>query len=200
MTIRQPSWNMLEATILLEAFIATKDGLVSRTDAVKKVSSDLRKMALHQGMEIDQTFRNENGISFQMHSMESAFWGRTMLKPATKLFAEAVKIYKEDQREYQKLLKEAKAMIENNKAIIDDFMQYLSEKVSPSQLSELYPCFSEIESFCLKIKVLHKPLFETTDFETIKKVQRTIEQNKIFRITHRRQFNKILAACIIIYT
>lgn len=195
MTIRQPTWNMLEATILLEAFIATKDGLVSRTDAVKKVSSDLRKMALHQGMEIDQTFRNENGISFQMHSMESAFWGRTMLKPATKLFAEAVKIYKEDQREYQKLLKEAKAMIENNKVIIDDFMQYLSEKVSPSQLSELYPCFSEIESFCLKIKVLHKPLFETTDFETIKKVQRTIEQNKIFRITHRRQFNKILAAC-----
>lgn len=42
--------------------------------------------------------------------------------------------------------------------------------------------------------MLHKPLFETTDFETIKKVQRTIEQNKFFRITHKRQFNKILAA------
>ncbi len=86
-------------------------------------------------------------------------------------------------------------MIKGNKTIIDDFTQYLSEKVSPSQLSGLYFCFSEIENFCLKVKVLHKPLFETTDFETIKKVRQTIEQNKIFRVTHKRQYNKILIAC-----
>ena len=64
----------------------------------------------------------------------------------------------------------------------------------PAQLSALYRCYSEIETFCLKIKVLQNPLFETTDFETIKKVQRTIEQNKIFRITRRRQINKIVDA------
>lgn len=73
-------------------------------------------------------------------------------------------------------------------------MRYLAERVSPSQLSELYRCYSEIETFCLKIKVLQNPLFETTDFETIKKVQRTIEQNKIFRITRKRQINKIVDA------
>lgn len=195
MTNRQPSWNMLEAIVLLEAFIATKDGLLSRTDAISRASSDLRKMALNQGAIIDQTFRNESGISFQMHSMESAFYGKTMFKPATKLFIEAARIYHEDQNEYQKLLKEARTMIDSKKTIIDDYMQYLAKKVSPSQLSELYNCYSEIEAFCMKTKVLQKPLFETTDFEIIKKVQRTIEQNKIFRITHKRQFNKILAAC-----
>ena len=46
----------------------------------------------------------------------------------------------------------------------------------------------------MKIKVLQKPLFQTTDIETIKKVQRTIEQNKFFRITRRKQINKIVAA------
>ena len=195
MTNRQPSWNMLEAIVLLEAFISTKDGLLSRTDAISRASSDLRKMALNQGTNIDQTFRNESGISFQMHSMESAFFGKTMFKPATKLFTEAARIYHEDQNEYQKLLKEARMMIDGKKTIIDDYMQYLAKKVSPSQLSEFYDCYSEIEAFCMKTKVLQKPLFETTDFEIIKKVQRTIEQNKIFRITHKRQFNKILAAC-----
>ena len=80
MTNRQPSWNMLEAIVLLEAFISTKDGLLSRTDAISRASSDLRKMALNQGTNIDQTFRNESGISFQMHSMESAFFGKTMFK------------------------------------------------------------------------------------------------------------------------
>ena len=92
MTNRQPSWNMLEAIVLLEAFISTKDGLLSRTDAISRASSDLRKMALNQGTNIDQTFRNESGISFQMHSMESAFFGKTMFKPATKLFTEAARI------------------------------------------------------------------------------------------------------------
>lgn len=29
MTNRQPSWNMLEAIVLLEAFISTKDGLLT---------------------------------------------------------------------------------------------------------------------------------------------------------------------------
>ena len=195
MTNRQPSWNMLEAIVLLEAFIATKDGLLSRTDAINKASLDLRNMALNQGMNIDQTFRNENGISFQMQSMESAFYGKNMFKPATKLFTEAARIYHEDQNEYQKLLKRARTMIDGKKTIIDDYMQYLAKKVSPAKLSELYDCYSEIEAFCMKTKVLQKPLFETTDFEIIKKVQRTIEQNKIFRITHKRQFNKILEAC-----
>lgn len=195
MTNRQPSWNMLEAIVLLEAFIAAKDGVLSRTDAIKKASIDLRKMALNQGKSVDQTFRNENGITFQMCSIESAFYGKNMFKPATKLFTEATRIYHEDQKEYQKLLEEARTMIDGKKTIIDDYMQHLAKKVSPSQLSEFYDFYAEIEAFCLKTKVLQKPLFETTDFEIIKKVQRTIEQNKIFRITHKRQFNKILAAC-----
>lgn len=126
--------------------------------------------------------------------MESAYLDRTVFKPATKLFADVAGLYHESFDEYQKLLKEARAMVSNRKNVEDDFMRYLAERVSPAQLSKLYRCYSEIETFCLKIKVLQNPLFETTDFETIKKVQRTIEQNKIFRITRKRQINKIVDA------
>lgn len=59
----QQTWDMSVVMILLDAVIATKNGLISCVDAVQKVSSDLRKMALNQGMEIDQTYRNQNGIS-----------------------------------------------------------------------------------------------------------------------------------------
>lgn len=85
-------------------------------------------------------------------------------------------------------------MMRGSRTVEDDFMQYLAKKVSPMQLSEFYRCYSEIETFCLRIKVLQRPLFQTTDFEVIKRVQRTIEQNKIFRITRKRQINKIIAA------
>ena len=194
MVERQPSWDKYEAVILLEGLLASMKGELTRSDAIKAVSRDLRAMALHRGMEVDEVYRNTNGISFQMKSMESAYLGRTVFKPATKLFADVAGLYHESYDEYQKLLKEARAMISNRKTVEDDFMRYLAERVSPAQLSEFYRCYSEIETFCLKIKVLQNPLFETTDFETIKKVQRTIEQNKIFRITRRRQINKIVDA------
>lgn len=194
MVERQPSWDKYEAAILLEGLLASMKGEFTRSDAIKAVSRDLKAMALHRGIEVDEVYRNTNGISFQMKSMESAYLGRTVFKPATKLFADVAGLYHESYDEYQKLLKEARAMISDKKNAEDDFMRYLAERVSPAQLSELYRCYSEIETFCLKIKVLQNPLFETTDFETIKKVQRTIEQNKIFRITRRRQINKIVDA------
>lgn len=58
-------------------------------------------------MEVDEVYRNTNGISFQMKSMESAYLGRTVFKPATKLFADVAGLYHESYDEYQKLLKEA---------------------------------------------------------------------------------------------
>lgn len=194
MVERQPSWDKYEAVILLEGLLASMKGELTRSAAIKAVSRDLRAMALHRGIEVDEVYRNTNGISFQMKSMESAYLDRTVFKPATKLFADVAGLYHESYDEYQKLLKEARAMISNRKTVEDDFIRYLAERVSPAQLSELYRCYSEIETFCLKIKVLQNPLFETTDFETIKKVQRTIEQNKIFKITRRRQINKIVDA------
>lgn len=190
----QPSWDKYEAAILLEGLLASMKGELTRADAIKAVSRDLRTMAIHRGMKIDKVYRNTNGISFQMRSMESAYLGRTIFKPATKLFADVADLYYKSYDEYQKLLEEARAMISDRKNVKDDFMRYLADQMSPAQLSELDRYYSEIETFCLKIKVLQNPLFETTDYETIKKVQRTIEQNKIFRITRKRQINKIIDA------
>lgn len=194
MTMRQPSWNKFEAAILLDGLLSTINGTLSRTEAIRNVSIDLKRMAANQDVDANDLYRNENGITFQMHSMESAYYGRTIFKPASKLFTDIANLYHHAPEEFQSLLKEAKAMIENTKATKENFKQYLSRKVVPNQLSGLYLCYSEIEIFCFKLKVLQKPLLETTDFETIKKVKRTIERNKVFRITYRKRYNKILTA------
>ena len=192
--MKPPFWNKYEAAILLDGLISVIEGNVTRAEAIKKISKDLRNLALSQGLKINSVYRNENGISFQLQSMESAYYGYTIFKPATKLFTEVVTLYHKSRTEYQKLLKEAFMLINKNNTLEDCFMQYLATMVSPAKLSVLYPCYAEIESFCLKIKVLKVPLFQTTDFETIKKVQRTIEQNKIFRATHKKQYSKIVSA------
>lgn len=117
MVERQPSWNKYEAAILLEGLLDSMKGKLTRLEAIKAVSRDLRAMALHRGMEIDEVYRNTNGILFQMKSMESAYLGRTVFKPATKLFADVAGLYHESCDEYKKLLREARAMVIEEKIV-----------------------------------------------------------------------------------
>ncbi len=191
---RQRGWNSHEAAILLEGLLKILNDGASRRDVVRRVSCDLREMARQQGEDIDEIFRNENGISFQLQSMESAYEGYTISKPATRLFSSIVEMYRQNKPEYDKLLGEARAMINNTQSCESDFMAWLSNKVSPAQLSELYWCYPEIESSCFRVNLLKKPLFETTDYETIQTVQKYMEQNKYFHATHRRQFSKLITA------
>lgn len=189
----QKYWNLHEAVILLEGLLDVQLNNSPRTEVINHVSHDLRTMAINQGNNIDDVFRNRSGITFQMKSMESAYLGYTVMKPASKLFAETVALYRNSPSEYERIRKEARAMIDGNNE--KKFMDYLASQVSPSQFVELSSYYPEIEAFCLKLNVLKKPLFETTEFENIKRVQKAIEQNKIFRITHKKNYIKIVTAC-----
>ena len=52
-------------------------------------------------------------------------------------------------------------MVGNKEKIEELFATWLAQNAPSAHLSELYFCYSEIEAYCLKIKVLRKPLFET---------------------------------------
>ena len=116
MVTSQPSCSKYEAAILLDGYLEVLAGKISRKDAVRRVSHDLRQMAVRQGISIDGTYRNENGIHFQMKSMESAWQGHTVSKPATRLFSEVADLYKNDRHEFETILSEAKAMAETGLA------------------------------------------------------------------------------------
>lgn len=107
---RQVPFTEYEAALLLDAYLKTLSGEKGRMESVRDCSMQLRQMALNAGSEIDDICRNVNGISFQMASMESAYQGHTIMKPATRLFTEIVLLYRNDVARYQQLLKEAKGM------------------------------------------------------------------------------------------
>lgn len=85
-------------------------------------------------------------------------------------------------------------MVDDKKTNEEMFADWLAKKMPYARLTELYLCYSEIEAYCLKTKVLHKPLFETTDLHTVKRVQQTVTENRIFQLSHKRQMKKIVAA------
>lgn len=146
-------------------------------------------------MIIDDTYRNISGIIFQLLSMESAYNGFTITKPASKLFTEIVALYKNDRKQFDTLLMEAMSMsAESKQDNQDKYVAWLSQKVSPAQLSELYMMYEIIDEFCIERKVLKKPLLQTTELEIVKAVQQMVEQNKVFRFLHKREMKKISSA------
>ena len=76
----------------------------------------------------------------------------------------------------------------------EKYMTWLATKVKPTQLSEYYVLYKNIEEFCHKIKILQQPLFETFDYTTARKIQQTTESNKVFRIFHKRNISKYISA------
>lgn len=110
----QPKWDIYESVVLLSGYLLACKKSEPKAYIIRRVSTDLRAMAIHRGRKIDEVFRNENGISYQMQSMDSAYKGRKIYVPATKLFQETVSLYRNHYSRFQELLKEARHMIEHD--------------------------------------------------------------------------------------
>ena len=66
-------WDRDEALILLDGLLSALNGEQPRMKVVQSISEELRKRAVNKGIEIDDVFRNTNGISMQLQTMEYIF-------------------------------------------------------------------------------------------------------------------------------
>lgn len=105
MGTRSKAWDEYEAALLLVYCLAVEAKEIPRKEAVKQVSDALRARAVRQGVEIDDVFRNENGISMQMSGMLDRYHGKTGLV-VSKLFQQVITQYKKDPREIVRILQE----------------------------------------------------------------------------------------------
>ena len=199
MALRIP-WDIEEAVLMLDMLLKSIDGKLTRKEAIRQVSEKLRRRAVNRGITIDDIFRNENGITFQMSALEVAYTGRkTKLKQPTKLFVETVNLYRNHRELYEEILKEAENVVEP-KSVQDEFCSYLSMQMPTFQLSDAYLMLSDIESFCLERKILQNKLFETTDLEAIKRVVQTVDSNRVFRFTYKQNLKKMSTVIHAYYT
>ena len=158
-------WDEEEAVIMLDALVKSSDGIITRKEAVSYVSNALRQRAVNKGMVIDDIFRNENGISLQMSTMEYIFTnGAHGLKKESmpKLFENVVDMYRNEYEEYEKILKEARQSVSGETSTENLFVAWLADKVSPAKLSDLFIMLVEIEEYFLQKGILKRKLFETT--------------------------------------
>ena len=196
--MRQPKWDKYEAALLIEAYWKLKTEGSRRGAVISALSTTLRNRA---SFEIDDTFRNENGINMRLGELDYLFSeGKVGLKNTSDLFREMVDMYQNDRNSFEQILSEAKGQSDRILIVREQFCEWVKTnypKLRPDIVCQLL----EIgEEFCKKLKVLALPLFETTDVNTIKKYVRTVTNNKIFRIRNKKQYPAIVSAANIYYS
>lgn len=107
---QQVPFNEYEAVLLLDAYLKVRSGELSRTSAIQKCSDELRRMAVHSGLEIDDSYRRPEGIRGRMACMEAAYQGKDDASSSTRLFSEVVSTYRNDNARYQQMLEKAQRM------------------------------------------------------------------------------------------
>ena len=106
MTVRI-GWDEYEVALLIDACNRIRDNKIDKAECVHKLSNLLRQRAKANGINIDEVFRNENGIALQMTKMEYLLTdGKKGLPGASKLYIEMAKMSKLNSDEFPKNAKQ----------------------------------------------------------------------------------------------
>lgn len=188
---KQPKWDIYEAVILLDGYLEWLNTNQPKAKIVKRISADLRRMATNRGTVIDDIYRNENGISYQIQSIDSAYKGKKVYVPATRLFEETVELYRTDAERYVEILEEAKNMVtakQNNK---DAFLAWAASVFPTPRCKWIETNILKIEQFAVSSKLISGSIFDITDIATLDTIYLNARKNKIFQIRNRKLIKNI---------
>lgn len=102
-------WDKHETAILIDAYVRVKNNELTEKNAKKEVSSLLRRRAINSGLEINEKFRNINGISIQFNIIRGLMEGcPSKMHGLVNLFSDMVDLYKNNLSAFNMILVQAK--------------------------------------------------------------------------------------------
>ena len=188
---RQPKWDIYEAAILLNGYLEGLKANQPKSKIVKRVSADLRQMAVNRGIIIDDSYRNESGISYQIQSMHSAYKGKKVYVPATKLFEKVVELYRTDTEKYFEILEEATSMVAAQLKNKDAFMAWAASAFSAQRCKWIEVNILKMERLAVTAKLISGSIFDITDMATLEAIYRASGKNIFFKLKNRKFIKNI---------
>lgn len=135
---RQPTWDKYEVALLISAYIQIKNGKEEKIAELKKLSDKLRRKAENEGLIIDETFRNLNGMQWQLGFVDCAFNNKSFgTHSPSKMFRKMVDMYQNEREAFDEILQIAEAKtigeecsykVEKQELCDSDILQLISRK------------------------------------------------------------------------
>lgn len=113
MTNRNP-WDKFETALLIDTFWLIEHNPQKKQEYISILSEKLRKKAINAGLEIDDKYRNINGIGMQLTSIAHAFYPERPSLTSNKIFNDIVNLYKTDMPAFNAILHKAEKMVVEN--------------------------------------------------------------------------------------
>lgn len=186
-------WDKYETALLIDACERADNG-IPKQEIVKDLSVKLRRRAVLQGQQIDELFRNENGIALQMTKMDYLLTsGEKGLPGASKFFAEMVELKQTSPAEFSSILESAKQQIneERNGNVKmtnkrSSFIGWINGqgklKVHPNGIVSV---LDESSEYAQKHGVTKISFWEMDDSAAFVSAYRKLSANRLFRVFKR---------------
>ena len=193
MAIRIP-WDKYESAVLLDACLRVERGVISRSSAITYVSNTLRKRAISKGLEIDDIFRNENGISMQFSAMANCLHHKSAGLTISKLFRETVELYESNEGAFNKLVQGAMELnLESAKE--DAFASWLKEQDEYAPSAEkIISSLNLISILCLKAVAIKEPIAKMDSEKKVNHVLNILYGNKTPHIHSKKRLLEYIYA------
>ena len=185
-------WDKYEVALLIDACEQVSQKRIPRSKMVALLSSSLRLRAEIKGMEIDDIFRNENGISLQMTKMEYLLTdGMAGLPGASKLYVEIAELRKNHPEEFFGLLREAQGQIrkKEKKVELDNktrFKQWLQtnppKKYAPEKIMQ---ALEEGSEYCRSHGICKESFWDISDKSRFVNASSRLLGLRFYRLFHR---------------
>lgn len=195
MAVRIP-WDEEETALLIDTYLRVEAGQLPLKEAVATLSRQLRQRAKQSGVEIDDVFRNENGIRMRLAEIQYLMTGGISgFKNTSILYKNMAHLCITDMEQFQKILEKAKKGIKINEFSKDSFVNWLSDQVAEEKLSKIETALSDVNDYAIKKKILPGQLFEVTEPSHIARLRLSITMNWWLRTVQRAKHTAMMEAC-----
>lgn len=197
---RQPTWDKFEVALLIEAYLAIEKDNTKKMEILQELSNALRRKAINEGMNIDDTFRNLNGMQWQLGFIRCAFMNSSYgsHRPSI-MFREIVNMYLNEKEKFDELLVEAKqksSQLENkNQNILrnrdkkmrkERFFHWLEKEISSGQTrKDILITLEECSKYAVAHKKTKLHIWDIENEELYENVIDSLLRDKIFKLLHK---------------
>ena len=104
-------WDKYETALLIDGFWKIEKSPEKKKEIIAELSASLRARAVNLGIDIDDVFRNVNGISMQLSPIAHAFFPDRPTLTTSAMFEEMVELYKTNRPAFDEILSVAKSQV-----------------------------------------------------------------------------------------
>lgn len=195
MAVRVP-WDEEETVLLIDAYLQVEAERLPTKKAVSTLSYQLRQRAKQAGIEIDDVFRNENGIKMRLDEIQYLMTdGKSGLSNTSALFKRMVHLYQTDSKQFHNMLIKARKNIGEKKFSKEEFVDWLSNQITAHELLTIKSAFSDVDSYAVMKKLLPGQLFEVSESEQISRLSLALKKDWWLRLRQRAKHANMVAVC-----